>query len=235
MMTRCTTARAALLLFPAALLSGCGKTDLGPMWFPLKEGTSITYAVTQTGDDAPKPEEWTLSVSAPATLDQVPVAVRHHSLGVSYYLRHDDQGVRRVATRMDIDDEPTPEKEPLWVLKAPYTVGTEWTTPTVPYLILRKNEHPRELRYSHRALMQWRIEAVDDTVTTPSGTHKPCLRVAGRAELNLYTDPVNGFTNVPLISREWYCQGVGLVKFEREEKVPPGFLSGGTLTAEAVR
>ena len=77
-------------------VSGCGKTDLGPVWFPLKEGTSITYAVTQTGDDAPKPEEWTLSVSAPATLDQVPVAVRHHSLGVSYYLRHDEQGLRRV-------------------------------------------------------------------------------------------------------------------------------------------
>ena len=235
MMTRGTAAGAALLLLTATLLTGCGKADLGPVWFPLKEGGSITYAITQTGEEAPAPEEWTLRVTAPATLDQVPVAVRHHSLGVSYYLRHDGQGVRRMATRMDIDDEPTPEKEPLWVLKAPYTVGTEWTTPTVPYLILRKNEHPRELRYSHRALMQWRIEAVDDTVTTPSGTHSPCLRVVGRAELNLYTDPVNGFSNVPLISREWYCQGVGLVKFEREEKVPPGFLSGGTLRAEAVR
>jgi len=235
-MARRTAAHAALpLLTVAWALTACGKADLGPVWFPLQEGTAITYAVTQTGEDAPAPQEWTLDVMPPATLDQVPMAVRHHSLGVSYYLRHDEQGVRRMATRMDIDEEPTPEKEPLWVLKAPYTVGTEWTTPTVPYLILRKNEHPRELRYSHRALMQWRIEAVDETVTTPSGTHKPCLRVVGRAELNLYTDPVNGFTNVPLISREWYCQGVGLVKFEREEKVPPGFLSGGTLTAEAVR
>lgn len=232
MMTRSTW---TLALGAALALTACGKADLGPVWFPLKEGTAITYAVTQTGEEAPEPQEWTLGVTAPATIDQVPMAVRHHSQGVSYYLRHDDQGLRRMATRMDIDDEPTPEKEPLWVLKAPYTVGTEWTTPTVPYLILRKNEHPRELRYSHRALMQWRIESVDDTVTTPSGTHKPCLRVVGRAELNLYTDPVNGFTNVPLISREWYCQGVGLVKFEREEKVPPGFLSGGTLTAEAVR
>jgi hypothetical protein len=80
--------------------------------------------------------------------------------------------------------------------------------------------------------MTWRIEAVDDTVTTPQGTHQPCLRVVGRAELNLYTDPVNGFTNVPLVGREWYCQGVGLVKFEREETVPKGFMTGGKLTAE---
>ena len=147
-----------------------------------------------------------------------------------------DQILPRITSNVSVmDSEPTADAEPLWVLKAPYQVGTEWTTPTVPYLIQRRNEHPRDLKYTHKAQMTWRIEAVDDTVTTPSGTHSPCLRVVGRAELNLYTDPVNGFSNVPLISREWYCQGVGLVKFEREEKVPPGFLSGGTLRAEAVR
>ena len=202
---------------------------------PVEERQPARQA-TQTGEEAPAPEEWTLRVAAPATLDQVPVAVRHHSLGVSYYLRHDGQGLRRMATRMDIDDEPTPEKEPLWVLKAPYQVGTEWTTPTVPYLIQRRNEHPRDLKYTHKAQMTWRIEAVDDSVKLADGSeHNPCLRVVGQARLNLYTDPVNGFTDVPLISREWYCQGEGLVKFEREEKVPPGFLSGGTLKAEAVR
>ena len=35
-----------------------------------------------------------------------------------------------------------------------------------------------------------------------------------------------------LISREWYCQGVGLVKFEREEKIASTFMLGGTLKAE---
>ncbi|HQT72085.1 MAG TPA: hypothetical protein PLE48_16910 [Thiobacillus sp.] len=83
--------------------------------------------------------------------------------------------------------------------------------------------------------MYWRIEAVDDSVTTPTGIHQPCLRVVGRANLNLFTDPVNGFTDVPLTSREWYCQGKGLVKFEREEKVPNGFLLGGRLEAQWVR
>ena len=73
MMTRRTAAGAALLLLTATLLTGCGKADLGPVWFPLKEGGSITYAITQTGEEAPAPEEWTLRVTAPATLDQVPV------------------------------------------------------------------------------------------------------------------------------------------------------------------
>lgn len=218
----------------AALLAGCQGAQ-SDSWFPLVEGSSQVYEVKVTSEEAPPVDEWTLRVEGPRTLNDQPVMVRHHSAGVGYFLKTDETGVKRVATQMDIDTEPTSEKEPMWVLKAPYAVGTEWTTTTVPYLILRRNEHPRELRYSHKALMYWRIEAVDDSVTTPTGTHQPCLRVVGRANLNLFTDPVNGFTDVPLTSREWYCQGKGLVKFEREEKVPNGFLLGGRLEAQWVR
>ena len=214
-------------------LSGCDSRNLGNPWFPLREGDQHTLAVQFSGDETRAPEQWTLRVTAPTTFEDQPVAVRHHSAGVSYYLLSDEKGIRRVSTRTDIDNEPTADAEPIWVLKAPYQVGTEWTTPTVPYLIQRKNEHPRDLKYTHKALMTWRIEAVDDSVTLADGNAiKPCLRVVGEARLNLYTDPVNGFTDVPLISREWYCQGEGLVKFQREEKVPSGFLTGGVLTAE---
>jgi hypothetical protein len=60
------------------------------------------------------------------------------------------------------------------------------------------------------------------------------MKVVGEGHLNLYTDPVNGFSDVPLISREWYCQNVGLVKFEREERVPSGFIMGGLISAEVL-
>jgi hypothetical protein len=209
---------------------------MGNEWFPLREGDEQTLAVTYAMDEAREPEHWTMRVQAPASVQDQPVAVRHHSAGVSYYLQVDEQGIRRVATRTDIDNEPTADADPLWVLKAPYQVGTEWTTVTVHYLLQRKNEHPRDLKHTHKAQMTWRIEAVDDAVKLSDGsTHQPCLRVVGQARLNLYTDPVNGFTDVPLISREWYCQGLGLVKFEREEKVPAGFMTGGVLSAEWVR
>lgn len=223
--------RPSPLLVLTSLVASCAPST-GERWFPLVQGFEQTYAVTIDSEEQPPPEKWTLRVTGTDQVNGTPVMVRHHSAGVSYYLREDDTGIRRLATRTDIDAEPTPDKEPLWVLKAPYAVGTEWSTPTVPYLILRRNEHPRELRYSHRALMGWRIEADNDTVTTPAGTFSPCLRVVGRAELSLYTDPVNGFSNVPLTSREWYCKGHGLVKFEREEPVPRGFLVGATLRAE---
>lgn len=227
-MTRFSSPLLYLVLAPLAACAPPG----GDGWFPLREGTSQTYAVRIDSEERLPAERWTLRVLAPQRLDDQPTAVRHHSAGVSYYLREDEQGIRRVATRLDIDSEPTPEKEPMWVLKAPFTVGTEWTTTTVPYLLLRRNEHPRELKLSHRTPMQWRIEADNERVSTPAGTFGPCLRVVGRAVLNLYTDPVNGFTNVPLTSREWYCRGQGLVKFEREEPVPPGFMIGGRLVGE---
>lgn len=218
------------------LLVACAPNDGGNPWFPLRPGTEQSLAVRYTTDEPREPETWTLRVTEPEVFQDERVAVRHHSVGVSYYLRVDELGVRRIATRTDIDSEPTADAEPLWALKAPYQVGTEWTTPTVPYLLQRRNEHPRDLKYTHKALMAWRIEAVDDSVTLADGlTLQPCLRVVGQARLNLYTDPVNGFTDVPLTSREWYCQGHGLVKFEREEKVPSGFLTGGLLSAEWVR
>lgn len=228
--------RHLLLCAPLALLAACSGRDLGNEWFPLRVGDEQTLAVTYRMDEPREAEEWAMRVDKPSVFQDQPVAVRHHSAGVSYYLKVDDQGVRRIATRTDIDNEATADAEPMWVLKAPYVVGTEWTTVTVPYLLQRRNEHPRDLKFTHKAQMTWRIEAVDDTVTLADGSeHRPCLRVVGQARLNLYTDPVNGFTDVPLISREWYCRGAGLVKLEREEKVPTGFMTGGVLTAELIR
>lgn len=224
------------IMLTIALLAGCADHDMGNEWFPLRAGHEQRLLVSYQMDEPREPEEWTLRVTAPSVFQDQAVAVRHHSAGVSYYLKADELGVRRVAVRADIDDQPTADEEPVWVLKAPYQVGTEWTTTTVPYLLQRKNEHPRDLKYTHRAQMTWRIEAVDETVTLADGRQlKPCLRVVGLARLNLYTDPVHGFTDVPLQHREWFCQGEGLVKLEREERVPAGFMTGGMLTAELTR
>ncbi len=211
---------------------------MGNEWFPLRDGERQVYEVnTQTDhtDQPPVIERWTLTTRGPAQWNGQSLMRRHHSAGVSYWLQVDEAGVRRVATQADIDEAPSADPEPLWVIRTPLAVGTEWSGTTVPYLIMRRNEHPRELKYTHKAQMNWRIEATDDVVETPMGKHTPCLRVVGEAQITLYTDAVNGFTVVPLISREWYCRGMGLVRFEREERVPRGFLTGGLLTAERVR
>lgn len=229
-----------LPVWAAAVLAVCGlaacSPDAGPVWFPLKAGDVTRYAVRYSPEASRDDEVWTLRTRGPVTWQGKTYMQRHHSQGVAYFLETNEQGVRRVALQTDMDREPQADASPMWVLKAPYQVDTEWTTPTVPYLLMRKNEYPRELKHSHKTTMTWRIVSVKEQVKLASGeVLEPCLHVKGEAFLNLYTDPVNGFTDVPLTSHEWYCQGQGLVKFTREEKVLAGFLTGGALTAERVR
>lgn len=215
----------------AALLVGC--TDKNNEWFPLQAGRTQIYDVRFDTDEPQAPGTWAISTEGPRPWRDKNVLTRWHSAGVRYLFISDEHGVRRVAHQTELDDDPVADESPIWVLKAPYTVGTEWTSSTVPHLLARRNEHPRELKHSHRATMHWRIEADKETVILNNGRSlSPCLKVVGTARLNLYTDPVNGFTDVPLISREWYCKGHGLVRLEREERVPQGFMVGGLLVAQ---
>lgn len=201
-------------------------------WMPLQAGHALIYDVRFEGDEPMADTEWTLRNEGPREWNGQTVFTRWHSAGVRYLLVSDEQGIRRVAHQTELDAEPVPDEPPVWVLKAPFVVGTEWSTTTVPHLLARRNEYPRELKHSHRATMAWRIESVSETLQIAGKTLSPCMKVVGTALLNLYTDPVNGFSNVPLVSREWYCQGHGMVRLEREERVPKGFLVGGLLTAQ---
>ena len=227
--------RLSAVLAGAALLAACSPEAAGPVWFPLRAGEVQRYEVRYEDGPERAPETWVVRTQGPVQWEGDAYMLRHHSEGVAFYLKADAQGVRRVAHQTDLDREPLADDKPQWVLKAPYTEGTEWSTVTVPYLLMRKNEYPRELKYSHKVQMNWRIESARAELTLRSGQKiSPCLYVVGEAFLNLYTDPVNGFADVPLVSREWYCQGHGLVKFSREEKVPSGFMTGGRLIAEAL-
>lgn len=218
-----------------ALLGACAPEGPGPVWFPLRTGEVQRYEVRYEAEPERASEVWTVRTQGPVQWEGESYVLRQHSEGVAFYLKADAQGVRRAAHQTELDREPLPDDKPQWVLKAPYTVGTEWSTLTVPYLLMRKNEYPRELKHSHKVQMNWRIEAAGAELTLRSGRKfSPCLHVVGEAFLNLYTDPVNGFTDVPLISHEWYCQGHGLLKFTREEKVSHGFMTGGRLSAEAL-
>lgn len=222
---------AALTALASFFMAGCSPLP-DPTWLPLGVGLTHHYRVTQTSEEPLAAQHWTLKMPGTEQRDGITRYIQHHSEGVAYHLVANAQGVKRVTTQLDTDTEPQQDEAPRWVLKMPYVVGTEWSTPTVPYLINRRNEYPKELKNIHSALMTWRIETLDDEVQTMAAHFKPCMRVLGTAQLNLYTDHANGFRDVPLISHEWYCQGVGLVKFEREEKIASTFLIGGTLTAE---
>ena len=119
------------------------------------------------------------------------------------------------------------------MLKQPLSVGTSWQADTAPYLLERAQQFPPEIRHSHPAVpMVYRIEATDEAVDTGAGRFEHCLRVQGVASLHLYVDAASGWKDLPLITREWYCPGVGLVRLSREEHTASSFVTGGTLTLD---
>jgi hypothetical protein len=195
--------------------------------FPLHVGMTWTYEVeTDMKDDAIVPT-LRLTVDRKIEFDGWDTWVRRNSSGMEYYIRRGEGGIRRVASRTDVQEQAVLDDKPRFILKTPLKVGDTWDAPTVPYLLRRPNETPRDLVNTHQAIMTYKVQALNETVTVPLGTYTGCALVRGEATLRLFTDPNNGFNDVPLISQEWYCPGVGLVRFEREETVPGLFMTGG--------
>jgi hypothetical protein len=226
---------AALVITAVCMLAGCGAAPSDDTLFPLGDGHRWTYRVSTVIDEPGLSQSETL-VLANRGADTIDGAVswrRRSDSGIEYWLRSDATGIYRIASRNPLEREPQLDKPRRYVLQKPYAVGTEWEAPTTAYLLARKNEVPREVRYTHKSFpMRYRIEALGEQVQTPAGQFEGCVRVAGRAEIRLYVDALFQWREIPLATLEWYCPRVGLVRVERNEPSPTKFMVGGKVTME---
>lgn len=223
------------LLGVVVSLAACGGPSSEPTsLFPLAAGHRWVYTVTsEFAGQTPESETLSLEAAGRDDLDAHPTWRRRSASGVDYWLRSDASGIYRVASKSDLDAAPIADAQRRYVLKAPIAVGTQWQASTVPYLLRRRQEFPRELRHSHPALpMTYVIEALGQRLETPAGAFESCLRVRGTATARVYADAVVGWSDLPLTTLEWYCPGVGLARLERHEPASSTFLEGGTLTME---
>lgn len=232
--------RGLIFLLAFGLLSACSKLQ-GDVYFPLQMGQSWRYKIVTHFEDseALTRTEW-LTISTSGTDDEAGQEAWHRrsDSGIEYWLKADKTGVYRVASQSPMDVQAQIDREPRYVLKQPYAVGTQWQSDTTPYIFYRRNEFPPELRNldKYKSLdMSYRIEAVEQTVQTPADTFEHCLLVQGTANIKMYIDALVAWRDVPMITREWYCPHVGLVKLEREESSPSKFVVGGKLSMELVR
>jgi hypothetical protein len=204
-------------------------------FYPLDEGRAWIYRVTKNLDDATEPDvhELAFVMKETAALETGPARRRHSDEGGDYFLRSDGTGIYRAASRNTLDVEAKVDNPPRYVLKKPFTVGTQWESMTVPYVLQRRNEVPKEVRYTTKPiLMVYSIAALNQDVSTPAGDFKGCIKVAGEAKIKLYVDAQFSWRDIPLFTNEWYCPGVGLAKLERLEASPSKFMRGGTVTLE---
>lgn len=229
--------RRTLLSAALATLAGCSQSlPVGDSYFPLAVGSTWEYDVASDINNILTHETYTLSVDRVVDTDAGEVFVRRvdvpGTIGIEYWLRQEKDRITRIAQRIDADEQAKLDRNPRVVLKLPVTVGANWMVPTEPFVIAPKLEMGMGTTKMPKVLMTYNVEAIDETVTVPAGTFKHCARVAGSGNMNLYLDAVQGFRDVPVVNREWYCKGVGLVKVERTETLQSAYYSTGQIKME---
>jgi hypothetical protein len=220
-----------LIVLLLLLAGGCSKPPAGSSLFPLEAGHEWTYDVKTEWDGGRiEHESLTLSALGEEKLEGSTAWHRRSNLGVDYWLRVDDTGIYRVASKSEIEEEAKPDNPRRYVLKTPIMAGTGWQASTTAYLLQRPTEFPREISHTYPSIpMVYTIEAVAEKVSTEAGNFEGCVRVKGTAAVRLYVDGVTGWRDVPLTTIEWYCPGAGLVRLERNETAGSTSILGSSL------
>ena len=227
-----------LSLIPAVfVLAGCSQSvPVGDSFFPLTVGATWEYDVASDINNILTHDTYVLSVDRTVDTENGEVFVRRvevpGSIGIEYWLRQQKDSITRIAQRIDADEQAKLDRNPRVVLKLPVTVGATWMVPTDTFIIAPKFEMGMGTTKMPKVLMTYTVEAVDETVAVPAGTFKSCARVTGNGSMALYVDAVQGFRDIPVVNREWYCKGVGLVKVERTELLQSAYYSSGKITME---
>ena len=199
----------------ALLISSCGG-HVGDAYFPLQNGLTWTYVLTTTYLDEETKEVVTLENLGKKQFDEKSYYVRRSSYGVDYYLNADDSGVHRDAIRTLVELKPRADSNPRFVLKYPLEVGTNWQMITKPIILLRVFPN-RHLAEASQVPLYYEIVSTSESVSVPAGDFENCIKVEALGETEIYTDGVNGYTNIPFRVEEWYAPNVGLVKQTRYE------------------
>jgi len=108
------------------LRSPAAAPGLSSGFFPLESGHRWAYDVkTECEDNVVEHEDLVLTTKGSDTLVDGGAAYRRRSDdGVDYWLRSDDAGIYRLASKSDLDAEPKLDAQRRYVLKAPLAAGS---------------------------------------------------------------------------------------------------------------
>ena len=236
MMRRLGLGTAANLALPgvtAALLSACSPSPRGDGLFPLAEGRRWDYAVTVTREETTEPpqrDRLTFHNRGAEDIKGEPAWRRRSASGIDYWLRSDETGIYRVASKTDLQYDPQPDAERRYVLKQPMALGTTWEADTTVYVLQRRNEFAQTQYTRNKSIkMTYSVVAVGEKLSTPAGNFEGCVHVQGIASIKIFVDAMGAWRDSPVTTHEWYCLDVGLVRLRREEPSASILLSGGTL------
>lgn len=198
-------------------LCSCSEEPQGNQYFPLQKGLELTYKVTTEYPKDKQQSELTISNIGKINFDEKSYFVRRTSSGIDYYHNHDETGTFREGLRTLVELKPRLDLERRYVLKLPLEVGSSWSEITRPLLLMRVHPYKELAAPDSQIPMAYEIESISETITVAAGTFDNCIKVVAEGKTEVYTDPVNGYTDIPFFVEEWYAPNVGLVKLVRSE------------------
>ena len=218
-----------------AALSGCDRAGPeGDTFFPLAPGHRWVYSTSRHFEGTtPQLDELVIETRGAEEVVGETAWRRRTDTGATYWVRVDETGIYRVASRHALDLERTRDDPVRYVLKRPYEKGTTWRVSTTAYMLERRNATPRHVSTTHKSFpMNYKIVSTDAAVQVPAGEFTGCVQLEGVALIRVWVDAAFGWREMPLTSREWYCPAVGMVKLVRSEPSPSRFMVGGDYTIE---
>ncbi len=230
-----------LLVLSVPMFSGCEQQVSKEDYFPLQEGLSWQYRVTENLLDEEHRRSFSIenlgSVSLKGDYEDLPVSVRRTSDDTDYYIVQDDTGSHRIATRTVIEFKPRFDSEERTILppKSSWGSGVAWHVESIPYVLHTTRNQSMPDPKKRRFVLTYEILDTDSEVIVPAGIFKNSLKIRGRGVVSFYADPMKGYQDVNVVQTEWYAPGVGLVKLVREEPMDLKFFKGGSITFELER
>jgi len=225
------------MLFVFSGFSGCTppKPDKDD-YFPLEKGLSWEYRFQLTSVDKQQQGNYSVTNLGTRKIDSQTTAVRRTSEGRDYYLLKKSDGIYRYASRTLFETDPVIDLPERMVVPLPHAqvMDLHWSSTTTSYVIYRAEPSTITTEPHENIVMSYRISSENTTVSVPAGKFENCLLIEGEATLTLFADPLLGYIDVPIKTREWYAPGVGLIKLERSELLDTRIYKGGVYTLELV-
>ncbi|GAB3677060.1 hypothetical protein [Salinisphaera aquimarina] len=228
---------ALVLTGPIALgLSACDGSADPDALFPLTPGLEWTYRiqVKPLGKELETSTRTMQNVSRDDFAGEPKVTIRRNDGGARYYVAERDDGYYRVAMKSVIHHHPIIDQPPIKILPLPVKAGATWIEPAHTYMLGRAKTFITEHAPGNTITLDYRVESENVDVDVPAGHFTGCAAVIGETSFHLGAGV--GFlpSDVPIVQKEWYCPGVGLVRLERDEKVTNSarVITGGRLKME---
>lgn len=214
-----------------SMLSGC--TDSDGSYFPLGQGTVLSYDIVETRSGENYRRKTIAQYAGPFSVtladEQQPVYRWLTAAGPRGLLQAREDGIYLIAGK-DQNRQPVLFDSETLLLPQPLMTDSQWET-TVTTELLEWRKHTLEAadrNPAYRVPIHFKCEQIDAVLRTPAGTFTNVAVIKGSGERRIEIGGTRDLSTIHVAITEWYAPGVGLIQRERVETTDNQHLNPGT-------